>query len=159
MSTPYMPERCDHVSNSWLPPTDDAHILARNYTNMHQRRVDPIAAGNVYVSSVARVSERARHRAELRRCFDQYADEWRAQTVHLSVLSQRVMHPSYQRIIGLGQEALPLIMERLLNQPDHWFWALRSISGEDPASPEEVGRFGAMRDAWIDWGRDRGLIR
>lgn len=101
---------------------------------------------------------RAGDRSELRRCFEKHADEWKTRTAHLSVLSQRIMHPSYQRIIGLGRDALPLIIERLSTHPDHWFWALRSISGEDPVRREDEGRFGAMRDAWIRWGRNRGLI-
>lgn len=97
-------------------------------------------------------------RTELRRRFEEYAEDWKTKTAHLSVLSQRVMHPSYQKIIGLGQDALPLILERLTTHPDHWFWALRSIAGEDPVSREDVGKFAAMRDAWIRWGRNRGLI-
>ena len=97
-------------------------------------------------------------RKELRRRFEEYADDWKTRTAHLSVLSQRVMHPSYQRIIGLGQDALPLLLERLSTHPDHWFWALRSIAGEDPVNREDVGKFAAMRDAWIRWGRSRGLI-
>lgn len=149
---------CDHGSN-WFPPADDVSNLARNYATMLSGRAHGAAAGNAYVpDAAARFAARADHRTELRRRFERYADEWRARTAHLSVLSQRVMHPSYQRIIGLGPEALPLIIERLVVQPDHWFWALSSISGEDPARPEDAGRFDAMRKAWIDWGRKRGLL-
>lgn len=155
MPIPYVSEHCDHGSN-WFPPADD---LARNYATMLQSRAHGAAAGNAYVpDAAARFAARADHRTELRRRFERYADEWRARTAHLSVLSQRVMHPSYQRIIGLGPEALPLIIERLVVQPDHWFWALSSISGEDPARPEDAGRFDAMRKAWIDWGQKRGLL-
>lgn len=149
---------CDHGSN-WLPPADDVSNLARNYATMLPGRAHGAAAGNAYIpDAAARFAARADHRTELRRRFERYADEWRARTAHLSVLSQRVMHPSYQRIIGLGPEALPLIIERLVVQPDHWFWALSSISGEDPARPEDAGRFDAMRKAWIDWGQKRGLL-
>ena len=149
---------CDHGSN-WFPPADDVSNLARNYATMLPSRAHGAAAGNAYVpDAAARFAARADRRTELRRRFERYADEWRARTAHLSVLSQRVMHPSYQRIIGLGPEALPLIIERLVVQPDHWFWALSSISGEDPARPEDAGRFDAMRKAWIDWGRKRGLL-
>lgn len=97
---------------------------------------------------------------DLRQRFEKYADEWRAQTAHFSVLSQRIMHPSYQMIIGLGPDALPLIIERLLTRPDHWFWALRSIAGEDedPVRREDVGKFAVMRAVWLHWGQRRGLI-
>lgn len=105
-----------------------------------------------------RMTAGAARREALRRRFEEYAEEWSTRTAHLSVLSQRMMHPSYQRIIGLGPDALPLILERLATHPDHWFRALGSIAGEDPVSREDAGNFAAMRDAWIRWGRDRGLI-
>lgn len=139
-------------------PAMEIHAKAR-YATMLPGRAHDAAAGNAFVpDAAARFAAKADHRTELRRRFERYADEWRARTAHLSVLSQRVMHPSYQRIIGLGPEALPLIIERLVVQPDHWFQALRSISGEDPARPEDAGRFDAMRKAWIDWGLKRGLL-
>jgi hypothetical protein len=155
----YVAERCVHRRGRWLPRTDAGSDLARNYTIMLRNRAHDAAAGNAYIDDAARLTPRADQRANLRQRFDRYADEWRAQTAHTSVLARRIMHPSYQKIIGLGREALPLILDRLSSQPDHWFWALRSISDEDPVRPEDVGRFDAMRDAWIEWGRDRGLVR
>lgn len=135
---------------------------------------DRIATGAARKKSRRRVEEDARARAareedaraaridqeDLRQRFEKYADEWRAQTAHFSVLSQRIMHPSYQRIIGLGPDVLPLIIKRLLTRPDHWFWALRSIAGEDedPVRREDVGKFAVMRAAWLHWGQRRGLI-
>ena len=67
------------------------------------------------------------------------------------------MEPSYQEIIGLGPVVLPLILRELAREPDQWFWALRSISGEDPAADAET-----VQDAsqlWLRWGRERGLLR
>lgn len=135
---------------------------------------DRIATGAARKKSRRRVEEEARaerkedararaariDREDLRQRFEKYADEWRSQTAHFSVLSQRIMHPSYQRIIGLGPDVLPLIIKRLLTRPDHWFWALRSIAGEDedPVRREDVGKFAVMRAAWLHWGQARGLI-
>ena len=49
-----------------------------------------------------------------------------------------------------------LILERMKKNPDDWFWALRYITGEDPASSED-GFDGAVR-AWLKWGEDNGYI-
>ena len=155
---PYVSERCDHGLGSWLPPAEEVSHLAHNYTIVHRNRMHHTAPANAYAYYADRVTARVDRRAESRRRFETYAEEWMTRTAHLSVLSKRVMHPSYQRIIGLGSAALPLILNQLLSQPDHWFWALRSISGEDPVRPEDVGKFDAMRDAWVEWGRNRGLI-
>lgn len=58
----------------------------------------------------------------------------------------------------MGKEALPLILRELEVQPAHWFWALRSISGENPIAPAIRGKFSDMTKAWLDWGRQRGYL-
>lgn len=45
---------------------------------------------------------------------------------------EMAMHPAYQRIIGLGPEVAPLLLRELERQPDHWFWALKALTGADP---------------------------
>lgn len=68
------------------------------------------------------------------------------------------MHPAYQRIIGLGPAVIPLILADLARQPDHWFWALKALTGEDPVSPGDRGKMAAMSEAWLRWGRANGYI-
>ena len=156
---PYVSDHCDHGLDSWFPRAEETSNLARNYTVVLRNRMYDTAASNAYMSYATRLEAREDRRSEIKKRFDRYADDWKIQTAHLSLLSRRVLHPSYKRIIGLGKEALPLILRQLSSRPDHWFWALQSISGEDPVKPEDVGNFDAMRDAWITWGRDRGLVR
>ena len=157
MSTFYVSDCCDHGLGGWHPSADAVSSLAGNYSDILRNRQCDVDV-KIFVRYTTPVAAGSGHQTELRRRFEEYADEWRAQTAHLSVLSQRIMHPSYQSIIGLGRDALPLLLERLSTHPDHWFWALRYIAGEDPVSQEDVGKFAAMRDAWIRWGRNRGLI-
>jgi len=66
------------------------------------------------------------------------------------------MHPAYQQIIGLGPPALPLILAELDRELDHWFWALKAISGEDPVPIESRGNMREMANAWLKWGREKG---
>jgi hypothetical protein len=68
-------------------------------------------------------------------------------------LTEIATHPAYQRIIGMGPEALPHIFRRLESGPDHWFWALRAITGVDPVPPEDRGRMVKMREAWLNWAK------
>jgi hypothetical protein len=49
----------------------------------------------------------------------------------------------------MGTAALPLILDELRREPDHWFWALESITEEHPVPPEDAGRVQAMAAAWI----------
>ncbi len=88
--------------------------------------------------------------------FQQLADQWRKETAHLSLAIKKVMHPAYQRIIGLGPDAVPLILLELQHKPGHWFWALKAITGEDPAQPEDT--ISQATQAWLRWGQERRYI-
>ncbi len=110
------------------------------------------AAGDAEASKGAPGAVSAQARAR----FDRLAGEWRSAVRYVSSLSQMVTHPAYQRIIGMGVEAVPLMLERLRCEPEHWFWALKSISGEDPVPGEERGDVEAMSRTWLSWGRQHG---
>jgi hypothetical protein len=64
----------------------------------------------------------------------------------------------YQRIIGMGPQVVPLILEELRREPDQWFWALESITEQNPVPPEATGTVRLMAAAWIAWGEQRGLL-
>lgn len=92
---------------------------------------------------------------ERRERFDRLALEWEDDTAILSSVQQKVMHPAYQRVIGLGPDAVPLIMDRLeRGYGGYWFWALVAITGEDPA--KDTTRFDDAVQAWLTWWRQRG---
>lgn len=84
--------------------------------------------------------------------------EWEAGTAHLSSITEIAMHPAYQQIIGMGTIAIPFILSDLKKKPGHWFWALKSITGEDPVQPKERGRIKQMTEAWLRWGKEQGYI-
>lgn len=81
--------------------------------------------------------------------FERDAAEWEDETLYMSTVIDMVTVPSYQRIIGLGPAVVPLIIERLREEPEHWFWALRAIVGEDKASGATSVLEAAHR--WIEW--------
>jgi hypothetical protein len=95
---------------------------------------------------------------ETERRFTALADRWRRETAPLSSVSQIAMHPAYQEIIGMGSDVVPLILRDMQRNYAHWFWALRSITGQDPVPESKRGQVPAMTDAWLDWGRENGLI-
>jgi len=98
----------------------------------------------------------ANDEADLERRFRELAQEWREATEFTSSTTDMVMHPAYQQIIGIGRAALPLIFAELRRAPDHWFWALKAITGEDPVAPADRGKVQRMTDAWLAWGHARG---
>jgi hypothetical protein len=90
--------------------------------------------------------------------FRRHLVEWKEQSRYLSNTAQMAMLRPYQRIIGMGMAAVPLILEELHREPDQWFWALESITEENPVPPKDAGRVRAMADAWIHWGTQHGFL-
>jgi len=71
-------------------------------------------------------------------------------------MAKLASHHAYQRIIGMGDQAIPLLLRELQREVDLWFWALEAITGEDPFGRsigetltkwQEIGLFGARSAA------------
>ena len=92
----------------------------------------------------------------LKHKFETLVEQWKAETRFVSTVHEMVMQPAYLQIIGMGPVAVPLILKKLAAEPDHWFWALRSITGEDPVPEESRGKLGEMSKAWLEWGKRQG---
>jgi hypothetical protein len=88
--------------------------------------------------------------------FQCLAAEWRQETQYWSSVSKMALHPAYQRIIGMGNAALPFILKEMELRGGHWLWALHAITGEDPAPSD--ANFREAADAWLRWGRQKGLL-
>ncbi|MBI2205809.1 MAG: hypothetical protein HYU41_18345 [Candidatus Rokubacteria bacterium] len=85
--------------------------------------------------------------------FAELVRRWKRDTALTSSIAKVSMHSAYQEIIGMGARALPLIFEELEQRGGDWFWALRAITGEDPARGSSD--FDEAKRAWLDWWRDR----
>jgi hypothetical protein len=89
--------------------------------------------------------------------FQRLRKQWRAECGITSSMTKIIMAPSYQRIIGMGRPAVPLIMRQLESEgdrPTFWSWALQSITGEKPFRHEDRGKVKAPARAWLAWWRD-----
>jgi len=88
--------------------------------------------------------------------FNSLLTEWHEERGIASSASEMILCPSYQRIIAMGPAAIPLILRQLRNEgddPDHWFWALEIITGEDPIPEDAYGDTVRMAELWLTWGR------
>src|SRR5258708_16176955 len=93
---------------------------------------------------------------DLEEKFKELAGQWYRETGMLSFIKQKAMHPAYQRIIGMGSGALPLIFRELRERRGDWLWALAAITGEDPA--KGITHFNEAVEAWLAWGRAHGYL-
>lgn len=93
---------------------------------------------------------------ELGKRFNDLADTWKNETRFFSSVSDIIIHPAHLRIIAIGPKAVPLILDRMKQERDLWFWALNFITGENPVTKDIRGNVKAMSEAWLDWGCKNG---
>lgn len=100
----------------------------------------------------------AQTKKDVKAAFKALADQWRRETGMLSSVGKKIKHPAYQKIIGLGAPAIPLILRELQERPGHWFAALEAIT-ETSLFPA-AGRIDMNRAtaAWLSWGKEHGYV-
>ena len=85
------------------------------------------------------------------------ADSWVKGRMPSSKSKILCSHPAYLQIISMGERVIPLIIERLRNQADHWFQALRQLTGENPVKATSKGNIQKMATDWINWAKAKGI--
>src|SRR3989454_9429685 len=90
--------------------------------------------------------------------FAELAATWKEERGFSSSLTDMLLSPSYQKVIALGRPVVPYILAELAARPDHWFWALATITGVNPIPERAAGNLRAMTQAWLRWGDKEGLF-
>lgn len=92
--------------------------------------------------------------------FRRRVQAWKSRTPSSSSnVSKMFQRPEYRAIVGLGHEAIPLILEELQREPDFWFTALQELTGAQPVPESSFGKLGEMREAWLKWGKEHGYTK
>ena len=116
-----------------------------------------ISADNALLLLKKLVTQHQSAVAEDQKLFSGLLEEWREATALSSNPMQAILAKPYQRIIGMGKRALPFIFSELPKCQDNWFWALESITGENPVSKEHYSNFRLATEDWVRWGQRRGF--
>lgn len=93
----------------------------------------------------------------LQKEFNTLATKWKGEIGGQSSVSQTIT-PTYLKLLKLGKDITPFILQELENFPNFWFIALRTIEEVNPVPPAHMGNVLKMRDAWLTWGKQRNLI-
>lgn len=105
---------------------------------------------------LATILNRRQHLSER---FSQLVEEWREQrNPYSSDPASPANCPAYLKIIAMGAEVIPLVLEEMHQRPNHWFIALEALTDADPIAIEHYGDFSRMVDDWLDWGRKNGFL-
>jgi len=162
------------VKEGWLDERTGLHRIEidsrreiynyiREVEEMYERSKSPYSSAQegitfVYLQTGNLEDEFLEKKLKLEKEFRELTDAWRAETSMLSSTSDIVSNFNYYRIIGLGKDVVPLILRELQERGGQWFLALRALTNENPVNPEDVGNIKSMKRAWINWGKEQGVI-
>ena len=90
--------------------------------------------------------------------FRKLAREWSRETSNISSVGALTSHPKYREIVDLGWDVVPFLLADLQRNQGFWFTALNEITGIRPFDPSEGGNSRRMAEAWINWGKRKGII-
>jgi hypothetical protein len=124
----------------------------------HGKRASDSKLGRLHRQTLQRMRapRNAGPSADLVSEFNWHVQKWKIDTRHFSSVRAMVSHPSYRRIMGMGKDGLPLLLQELNRQPNHWLVALNAMTGLDPVP---VGAtFNEAVSVWLDWGRKNGHL-
>jgi hypothetical protein len=93
--------------------------------------------------------------------FHEQATRWGRETTHLSSPAQQMMHPSYQAILGMGnekpREIVRLMIRDMQQHRRPWFWALSYFAQDNPVRQSDAGNMDRTIKAWVNWEKAQRL--
>ena len=128
-----------------------------NFGVRHMVRINTNDTGSVSLLIDPETAEYIKKKDDLLK-FQSLVTQWREERRATSLVADMVVHPAYQGIIGMGPTAVPFILHELRRSPDHWFWALRAITRENPVPKKVRGNMREMAAVWLAWGEARGYV-
>jgi hypothetical protein len=97
--------------------------------------------------------------------FQEEAAKWDRETAHLSSPLQKMMHPSYQAILGMSsdspeskREVIGFMLRDLKANRRDWFLALSYLTQQNPIRPADAGKTSKMIASWVTWGEVQGIL-
>lgn len=103
-------------------------------------------------------SFRAAYRRQVNDRFAELVAEWKRERTVASTVARMIRHPAYDKITSMGYAVVPLILQELVREPDHWFIALNRITNENPVKEDARGKLVEMATAWVEWGKRKGYV-
>jgi hypothetical protein len=88
--------------------------------------------------------------------FDRLKNSWLREIEPAHKLHEIFLLPSYQKIIGMGKQAVPFLFHELRTTPNWWFYALSMILEIDPTSAVSQGNLTKLTAEWLAWAKEYG---
>ncbi len=95
------------------------------------------------------VQERARAK------FNRLKAQWVREMPASSRMRDLTSCDAYLRIVGMGEKALPFLIEEVRKEPRAWYRALELITEANPVTPG--GGLDSIAEAWARWATENGV--
>jgi hypothetical protein len=83
--------------------------------------------------------------------FNQFYEEWNKEIKYHSSIDIMIESYYFKKIVSLGKEVVPYIVEVLKKTPSFLIIALLQITGENPVKSDHCGKIKEMNRDWIEW--------
>jgi hypothetical protein len=93
--------------------------------------------------------------SSLEREFEKLATRWERESSIHSSPGEKFLLQDYIRIIGKGEQIVPLILKRLKTSKKDWLFALENIVPEEENPAKGIENFKDAVKAWIEWGDNK----
>jgi hypothetical protein len=145
------------ADDSWAD-TESYYGKVAESRRAYHRLPDVVRVSSKDMSGIVLFPPKQSARYSLEQEFKELAEKWRMEIEVLSSTSEIVSNFNYYRIIALGKDIVPLILQELQENGGQWYLALRVLTNQNPVNPEDVGNIKKMKMAWLNWGREHRLI-
>lgn len=83
--------------------------------------------------------------------FKTLADQWEQETLFISSADDMIANQSYQDIIKLGPDIIPILIDDMIKTQRPWFHVLCALTKENPVNEEHRGILNEIINDWIKW--------
>jgi hypothetical protein len=141
--------------NDWLVEHIDPSDLSEKYLVVLQTTHTHIHFSDNVSREVLSESKKSSDFEKLEKEFNERADRWEKESSIHSSPGEKFIHKDYLRIIGKGEQVVPLILKRLKTSKKDWLFALENIISEDENPAKGIENFKGAVMAWLEWGNKK----
>ncbi len=134
-------------------------VMEKRFAEYEKSTSEPTAASDYTnrrfpheIRATTRATIKAPREHPLSKKFLELKELWRQETAFISSPRELFLHDAYQQIIGLGPQAIPLILAQLRDEPGLWLWALHAMTGANPVPDDFDGGTQQIAELWLEWG-------
>lgn len=146
------------AQSDWIKPQTRTQLVAYKPRLPPQEIVDAWIDRIDYIwFPVATSKATVLHAESTEERFHRLAAEWVREIGSVSSISRMTSHPKYREIIDMGWGVVQFLLADL-QKGGFWFTALFEITRVRPFDPSDAGNYPIMTEAWVKWGKWKGII-